>query len=1232
MLSAGGIETFQQATDEDLHAFAVEGMGTTATVTSVSSVWIDQGPAPAINGQVENVSPNDEVSGAVHTVVAHPTDADVLWVGSVNGGIWRTDNATAASTTWRPQTDNLQSLSIGAMELDPTDPTADTLVAGIGRYSSFGQVGDDHVGILRTTDGGTSWVNPGSAGLTSPNISGVAARGNAIVVSVNYADPDTYSNIGIFRSTDGGANFSQVAGIPPGVAFDLASDPTNNATLYTGITSHAYPDGIYKSTDTGATWAKVSNAAMDALISDFFATNNIEISAIGNDVFANIIQNGRSAGIFYSADGAATWTAMDLPRTPEGSPTAIGTVMPGAPIVIDTSASGSHGLSSGMEVEVAGVGGTTGANGVWTITYISSTQFSLDNSSDSTPWTGGGTWQKVVGLNPKVKAGSQGWIHASIRQDPNSPTTVYMGGDRQDYPFPNMLGALDYSGRLFRGDPTVTATGAIPSPQWEHLTHSNSVGSIPGGGTANSSSPHADSREMVFDANGDLIEVDDAGVYRRTSPQNNTGDWFSINGNLQVTEQHDIAYDTISNIIISGNQDTGTTQQQSPGSLTWDSVHTADGGDVAVSVDPGNPAQSVRYSSYQNLGGFRRRVYDASNNLISQTYLPSVFGAQFVTPIAVNALDPNRLLIGGSGTLYESFDQGTSTAPVAGGGRTNRNAMAYGHQDNVDLIVIGSYNDVLLRTAFGSPMTATTTAFPGGTVKDVLVDPGAGFSNVFFVLDSSNVYATPDAGTTWVNITGNLGSLAGDFQQLEYIEAAPWDGLVVATDNGVFVSDASTSFTVWSELAAGLPNGLAYDLDYDLEDDVLVVGTMGRGAWMLPDAGKVVNGPTSDFGDAPDSYGTTLASSGAQHTAVGPVLGYALDTESDAGGPLDGTGDDVTGTTSDEDGVTIPGSLTPGVFNSVTVDVSNGPAYLNAWIDYNANGTFDTAAGEQIAVDLPVNSGSNTVTFVIPADATQGTTFARFRLSTAGGIGPTGPAADGEVEDYTVTIGAVFGILVAPTSGLTTTEAGGTARFTIFLGTEPTANVTIDLTSSDPGEGTVSPASVTFAPADWDTAQTVTVTGVDDALADGDVAYTVVTAPASSSDTTFNNLDADDVSVTNQDDDVSALTLTIAPSEVSEGAGPAATTATLSRNDADLSSALTVDLSSSDTSELTVPPQATIPAGQASVTFDLDAVDDALLDGTQTVTVTAIEVVAGGVAPEADSTFGTATRRAGDDV
>src|SRR5262249_58542326 len=111
----------------------------------------------------------------------------------------------------------------------------------------------------------------------------------------------------------------------------------------------------------------------------------------------------------------------------------------------------------------------------------------------------------------------------------------------------------------------------------------------------------------------------------------------------------------------------------------------------------------------------------------------------------------------------------------------------------------------------------------------------------------------------------------------------------------------------------------------------------------------------------------------------------------------------------------------------------------------------------------------------------------------------------------------VAGGSVTRTAGLRTTEAGGTATFTVVLTSQPAANVTIGLTSSDLTEGTVAPASVTFTNANWNVAQTVTVTGVDDAIADGNIAYTIVTAPATSSDANYSNRNAAAVSVTNTD-------------------------------------------------------------------------------------------------------------------
>src|SRR5438093_321953 len=109
------------------------------------------------------------------------------------------------------------------------------------------------------------------------------------------------------------------------------------------------------------------------------------------------------------------------------------------------------------------------------------------------------------------------------------------------------------------------------------------------------------------------------------------------------------------------------------------------------------------------------------------------------------------------------------------------------------------------------------------------------------------------------------------------------------------------------------------------------------------------------------------------------------------------------------------------------------------------------------------------------------------------------------------------GITVSPTSGLTTTDGGGRAPSTVVSTRKSDAYATVGLSSSDLTEGTVAPASVTFTSGNWSTAQTVTVTGADDFGVDGNVAYTIVTAAATSTDGIYNGMDPSDVGVANAD-------------------------------------------------------------------------------------------------------------------
>jgi hypothetical protein len=118
--------------------------------------------------------------------------------------------------------------------------------------------------------------------------------------------------------------------------------------------------------------------------------------------------------------------------------------------------------------------------------------------------------------------------------------------------------------------------------------------------------------------------------------------------------------------------------------------------------------------------------------------------------------------------------------------------------------------------------------------------------------------------------------------------------------------------------------------------------------------------------------------------------------------------------------------------------------------------------------------------------------------------------------------GGTPGISLTRTSGLVTTEAGVADTFRVYLDTEPTANVTIGISSDDTSEGTVLPSSLTFTSANWSTPQVVTATGVNDADVDGDIQYHIVTAAATSSDGNYSGINAADVTVTNLNDDVAA--------------------------------------------------------------------------------------------------------------
>lgn len=194
------------------------------------------------------------------------------------------------------------------------------------------------------------------------------------------------------------------------------------------------------------------------------------------------------------------------------------------------------------------------------------------------------------------------------------------------------------------------------------------------------------------------------------------------------------------------------------------------------------------------------------------------------------------------------------------------------------------------------------------------------------------------------------------------------------------------------------------------------------------------------------------------------------------------------------------------------------------------------------------------------------------------------------------------GITVSAISG-PTTEAGGQATFTVALHSEPTSDVTVSFDSNDTTEGTVGTKRLTFTPADWKTPQTVTVTGVNDDVADGNQPYVIVFDAVSSADAAYAAIALVNVGNTNTDDDSAGITVSAVSGPTTETGGQASFTVVLTSEPI---SDVTVNFDSNDTTEGTVSPKGLTftPANwKAPRTVTVTGVDDDVADGAQSYAI-----------------------------
>jgi photosystem II stability/assembly factor-like uncharacterized protein len=286
----------------------------------IGQQWTQIGPAPLAIDAETNYQGAGPASGMIADIAIDPrgTTDQTIYIATENGGIWKTLDGGG---TWKPKTDYMPSNSMGAVALDPGDPSI--VYAGTGYFIPQGLF--KGVGLYKSTDGGDTWTAIGPS-----YFSGVG------VIKIVLPAPNTLlvaTNIGLFLSVDGGQNFgnnspsfNNTSPVLGGEIGDLRLDTTVANTVRAAVVG----SGIFVSTDGGATWPTnlFSNPGAPTANVGFItfaqSTNPNHLS-----IYANVADSrGQTSpiprpapfpylGLYVSIDGGGTWTGK---QTGAGSP------------------------------------------------------------------------------------------------------------------------------------------------------------------------------------------------------------------------------------------------------------------------------------------------------------------------------------------------------------------------------------------------------------------------------------------------------------------------------------------------------------------------------------------------------------------------------------------------------------------------------------------------------------------------------------------------------------------------------------------------------------------------------------------------------------------------------------------------------------------------------------------------------------------------------------------------
>ncbi len=655
-----------------------------------------------------------------------------IYVASAMGGVWK---STDSGSTWAPITDGEPTLSDGSLAMDPNNSSI--LYLGFGDpFDGFG------IGLVKSTDGGATWSSPVSLGneTTIPDIV-VDPSDSSIVLAA--------TDDGLYRSTNAGASFSKVSiatgdvGAPK--VWSIAPTATHHFVLSLEGNPNAAPgsstDGqIWTSTDDGATWSKAtgvtSSSGIDRITVASAPSSPSTVYALAAD------PNGDLADIFKSTNGGASWTGLNVAATPF--------------------------LNENSETQSVG---------------------QLFNT--------------------------QGWYDQFVAVDPTDANTVYFGGSL-------LIAKTTDGGSTFSEISNWLGQFGLPYV-------------------------HADCHAATFDANGNLYVGTDGGIAKTTDGG------LTFDGSLNVGLVDQLVYSVGSSpaatsAVIGGFQDLGTRLREGSTS-TFDQVIGGDGFGSDINRSDGT----------QMLGSlYYDQIYKSTTSGVS--WAPAMVGiseanngnaAPFLTKIVPWRGDPagNTMYTFSNTKVYKTTNYATSwsalpTAVVSSG--VLRNVGAAASNSNV-VGAVASGGRVFISQNAGSSWTQSTPPNNQLSLSYISFDPGNAstvyVASVSPTQNASHLWKSTDAGAHWTSIDGYGGSANGfpTGVPVNIVTVDPLNSSTVYAGTQLGLYRSTDGGTTWSLFGTGMPLVSVDDLYIAPDDSVIRAASYGRGFWQL----QSQNGGTS---------------------------------------------------------------------------------------------------------------------------------------------------------------------------------------------------------------------------------------------------------------------------------------------------------------------------------------------------------------------------------------------------